>query len=156
MKTESIPMSQLAELLAVQLENGEAPLRVTGTSMHPTFRSGRDSVVLKKQDTPLRKRDVILYQRKSGQYVLHRIVAQKGDLLILSGDNQFEPEEVAPSQVIARVVAFWRKGKEYPVTHLGYRLWVWLWVLVFPIRRPFLRFRRWFGRFRRKIIRRNR
>lgn len=156
MRTESIPMAQLAELLAVQLENGEAPLLVTGSSMYPTFRSGRDTVILKKTDTLPRKGDVILYLRENGQYVLHRIVGRKKDLLILSGDNQFEPEDLKPSQVIARVVAFRRGGKEYPVTHLGYRLWVWIWVLVFPLRRPLLRLRRWLGRLRKRITRRRR
>lgn len=156
MKTETIPMAQLAELLAVQLESGEAPLRVTGSSMHPTFRSGRDSVILKKPDTPLRKGDVILYLRENGQYVLHRIVGMKNGLLILSGDNQFEPEELRPEQVIARVVAFRRNKREYRATHLGYRLWVWLWGLAFPVRRPLIGLRRWLGRLRRKIIRRKR
>lgn len=153
MKTETIPMAQLAELLAVQLENGEAPLRVTGSSMHPTFRHGRDTVILKKPDTPLCRGDVILYLRDNGRYVLHRIVKQKNDLLILSGDNQFEPEEVRPSQVIARVVAFRRDGKEYLVTHFGYCLWVWFWVLLFPLRKQLLRLRRWLGKLRRSYVR---
>lgn len=156
MKTESIPMAQLAELLAVQLESGEAPLRVTGNSMYPTFRHGLDTVILKRSDEPFRKGDVVLYLRDNGQYVLHRIVGEKKERLILSGDNQFEPEELRPNQVIARVAAFRRGRKEYRVTHLGYRLWVWLWVLVFPVRRPLLGFRRWLGRLRRNIIRRKR
>lgn len=153
MRVEAIPMEQLAQLLEVQLEQGVAPLRVTGCSMSPTLRGDRDTVYLKKVDSPLRKGDVILYRRESGQYVLHRIVRLRDDGLILSGDNQFEPEHLKPEQVIARVEAFQRKGKDYSATHLGYRLWVWLWVGLFPVRRPLIALRRRLGRVRRAFKR---
>ena len=140
-RTEAIPMEQLAQLLDVQLEQGEAPLRVTGTSMYPTFRNGVDTVFLRKPEGTLRKGDVLLYRRENGQYVLHRIVRLQGQTLILSGDNQHEPEYLKPSQVIARVERFRRGKREYTSTHLGYRAWVWLWVWLFPVRRPLLQVR---------------
>lgn len=153
MRTEVIPMEQLMQLLEVQLEQGIAPLRVVGCSMSPTFESNRDTVYLQKAQTLLRKGDVILYRRKSGQYVLHRIVQIRNDHLILSGDNQHEPEDVDPEQVIARVESFQRKGKNYSVTHPGYRLWVWLWVGLFPVRRPLIALRRRLGCLRRALKR---
>lgn len=153
MRTEAIPMEQLAQLLEVQLERGIAPLRVVGCSMSPTFESNRDTVYLQKAQTPLRKGDVILYRRKSGQYVLHRIVRIRNGGLILSGDNQYEPEAVDPQQVIARVEGFQRKGKDYPTTHLGYRSWVWLWVGLFSVRRPLIALRRCLGRLHRALKR---
>lgn len=153
MRVEAIPMEQLAQLLAVQLEQGVAPLRVTGNSMSPTLQGDRDTVYLQKVDSPLRKGDVILYRRESGQYVLHRIVRLQDGGLILSGDNQFEPEHLKPEQVIARVEGFQRKGKDYSVSHTGYRLWVWFWVGLFPVRRPLIALRRRLGRIRRALKR---
>lgn len=153
MKVETMPMEQLAQLLELQLENGEAPLRVTGSSMYPTFRSGRDTVFLRKPDAPLRKGDVILYRRQNGRYVLHRIVRIKDGVLICSGDNQFEPERVEPEQVIARVEAFQRGKRKYKASHFGYRIYVWFWIGVFPVRRPMLKFRRCLGKGRRKLSR---
>ena len=40
--------------------------------MLPMLREGKDSVVLSKISEPLRKYDVVLYQRRNGQYVLIR------------------------------------------------------------------------------------
>lgn len=154
MRTETIPMEQLSELLMVQLERGVAPLRVTGISMHPTFRNGKDTVFLQRPATALRRGDVILYRRENGQYVLHRIVRLKDGLLILSGDNQHEPEPVEQSQVIARVESFRRKGRVYAASHLGYRVWVWLWVALFPVRKPILTLRRGIGKIRRRLMKR--
>lgn len=154
MRIEAMPMEHLAQLLQVQLEQGVAPLRVVGTSMSPTFRSNKDTVYLKKVDSPLAKGDVILYLRENGQYVLHRIIAVKNDVLILCGDNQFAPERLKPSQVIARVEGFQRKGKDYSVSHPGYRFWVWLWVGLYPVRRPLILLRRCLGRIRRFFKRR--
>lgn len=153
MRTEAIPMEQLVGLINVQLEQGIAPLRVTGSSMHPTFRNGRDTVCLRKLEAELRRGDVILYRRENGQYVLHRIVRLRDGAFICSGDNQFEPERVGAEQVIARVEAFRRGKKEYSVTHLGYRAYVWLWVGIFPVRKPLLKLRRWLGKLRRKLAR---
>ena len=64
-----------------------------------------------------------------------------------------EPEIVKPEQVIARVEGFHRKGKDYSVTHKGYGLWTWIWVGLFPIRRPLIALRRRLGRIRRALKR---
>ena len=151
MHTVSLPMEQLAQLLAVQLENGQAPLRVTGSSMHPVLRDQKDTVYLQRPQNPLKKGDVILYRRENGAYVLHRIVACKGQVrYICSGDNQFVPEEVYGDQVLAVVEAICRKGRMFSVGHKGYRLFVWLWVFFFPVRRPILAVRRSLGKLRRR------
>lgn len=153
MRTETMPMEQLAQLLEVQLQEGVAPLRVTGVSMYPTFRNGRDTVYLCRTERPVRKGDVILYRRENGSYVLHRVVCLHQGVLTCAGDNQFEPESVRPEQVIAYMVSFCRDGREYEVNSLGYRLWVWLWVSTFPVHKPILKLRRWLGKQRAKVKR---
>ena len=45
-----------------------------GVSMLPFIREGKDSVVISPVTEGLKKYDVVLYKRDSGQYVLHRIV----------------------------------------------------------------------------------
>ena len=124
-----------------------------GTSMMPLLRENRDLMVIEKKGPErCKKYDAVLFKR-GDQYVLHRIVGVKRGELILSGDNQFEPESVKPEQVIARVEGFHRKGKDYSVTHMGYGLWVWLWVGLFPVRRPLIALRRRLGRIRRALKR---
>lgn len=156
MEQATLPMEELAPLLQLQLDNGgKAHLVVTGCSMHPTLRHRRDAVVLVPVTRPLKKADLILYRRASGQFVLHRIVTKpENGSFICSGDNQWEPEEVTQEQVIAVVETYIRKGKHLPVDQGFARFCVDVWVLMFPIRRPFLFLRRVvakiFRRFRRK------
>lgn len=151
MRVETVPMEQLAQLLAVQLDNGLAPLRVTGSSMHPTLRDRKDTVFLKAVCDPLRKGDLILYLRDNGSYILHRIVRIKRDgTLVCSGDNQYLPEAVETKQVLAVVESFRRGKKTVSSDDRLYRIYVWLWVSLFPVRRPILAVRRVLGALRRK------
>ena len=153
MQTVTIPMEQLAQLLQVQLaQGGRAELNVTGNSMKPMLHHRRDAVSLVPADGQLKKGDLILYRRENGKYVLHRIVRVRGELeFICSGDNQWEPETVFDQQVMAVVTGFRRDGKQYDVGHKGYRLYVWLWVGMFPVRRPIIALRRRLGRLRRAL-----
>ncbi len=141
MEVERLPMEQLMPLLQLQMEQGgSAWLTVTGSSMHPTFRHGRDRVELVQR--PPCKGDVALYRRENGVYVLHRILGAREENWLCAGDNQWETEEVSPSQVIACVQRFFRKGKTHPVTQAGYRLWTGLWIWLLPVRKPILKLRR--------------
>jgi len=147
-----VPMEQLMPVIRLQLETGgKAPLQVTGSSMHPTLRHRKDSVLLVPVVQPLKKGDIILYRRANGAYVLHRIVKRpKGEELVCSGDNQYAPETVAAEQVIAIVAELTRKGKRIPVSKNSYRLYVWLLTALFPVRRPVLALRRMLGKVRRR------
>ena len=52
----------------------------------------------------MKKRDIILYKRDSGQYVLHRIVKVKDNTFTLVGDNQHELEHgIRLDQILAIV-----------------------------------------------------
>ena len=150
MRTQAIPMEQLAQLLELQLAEGEAPLRVTGSSMHPTLRDRLDTVYLKQADGRVGKGDVILYRRENGSYILHRVVKCTAEGFLCAGDNQYQKEAVAPQQVLAVVTAFQRGAKWVDVSHRGYRLYVWLGIALFPLRRPWLALRRRLGALRRK------
>lgn len=153
MKITDIPMEELSDILQLQMSTGGvARLVVTGDSMYPTFRHKKDVVLLSKICRPLKKKDLILYKRESGQYILHRIVSKpKQDHFICCGDNQWEKEPVAATQVIAIVDSYIRNGKTYSIKYLPYRLWVSFWVATFPVRRPLIALRRWLGRIRRKF-----
>lgn len=148
MQLATIPMESLAEILQLQLDTGGiARLVVTGHSMYPTLRHRKDVVYLAPLNRTLKRGDLILYKRASGQYILHRIVSHPKDgKFICSGDNQWQKETVEEKQVVALVDGFVRGGKKYEMRNLGHRIWVGFWVLVFPIRRPILKLRRFLGR----------
>ena len=155
MHLTTIPMEELVKILTVQLENGgRARLIVTGNSMYPMLRHRRDAVWLVPLTRQPQKRDLILYQRESGQYVLHRIVTTVRDgAFCCSGDNQWELEPMQEKQIIALVEGFERKGKTYTGKELGYRLYVSAWVALLPVRRPLLALRRRISRLRNKLRR---
>lgn len=153
MELTTIPMEELAALLQTQLTHGgTANLVVTGNSMYPMLLHRRDSVTLATVPGQLRKGDLILYRRDNGTYVLHRIVTKpKSGAFFCAGDNQWIREPVCESQAIARVVEFTRKGKRYQVSELSHRIYIWVWNVMFPMRRPLIRLRRSIGRLRKKL-----
>lgn len=62
--------------------------RNVGVSMLPMLKQGRDLFILKKKtDQRCKKYDVVLYYRKPGQYVLHRIVEVHEKEYVVLGDN---------------------------------------------------------------------
>lgn len=137
-KTVILPTEQIMEMVRLQLqEKNCASLNVTGTSMRPMLRHLQDRVLLKKPEK-LKKGDIILYQRENGKYILHRIIYKEKDGYICCGDNQWEREQIRDSWVIAVVTDFYKKEKRYSVCHKGYRLYAWLWRILFPVRRPIL------------------
>lgn len=84
-----------------------------GTSMMPMIRERIDTVKLVKPKGSLRKYDVILYQRKDGTYVLHRIIGVKKDSYVLCGDNQFIKEFGVTDDMIIGVVDGFYRGENY-------------------------------------------
>ena len=143
-------MQELVPLIEeVVREGGEFRLFPRGTSMLPLLREGRDSVVLVAPGT-LEKRDICLYRRENGAYVLHRLIKwdQEGRP-VFCGDNQTALEYgVARDSVVAVVHACYRDDKRREVTDLRYRLYAFF-HCVMPLRR--LRFlpRRTWGAIRR-------
>ena len=150
------PMESIVPLIRLQLENGgRSHLVVTGVSMHPTLRHGRDRVELIPPPAKLKRGDLVLYRRSNGRYILHRIVSKpKNGAFTCSGDNQWQPETVQADQVIALVDTHIRGKKRIPVNRWYCRLYVQLVVLFFPVRRPFLALRRLFGRLRKRLSKR--
>lgn len=122
---------QLDQLMPLFRERLAAGQRVTfsprGSSMLPMLRQGIDTVTLSPLPEKLKKYDLPLYQRKNGQYVLHRIV-EAGQTYTCIGDNQFVYEPgLTPEQMIAVVSSFTRAGRVYAVTDWRYRLYCRLW-----------------------------
>ena len=115
----------IREVLA---SGGEFRLYPHGSSMLPLLRQGRDSVSLRRVDSPIRRGDILFYQRPDGSFVLHRVRAVAPDGLTLIGDNQTRPEYgVSPDWVIGRVTRIFRDDKEVICDGRGYRWYLRLW-----------------------------
>ena len=110
----NLPMSEMVGLIEEVISgDGEFRLYPRGTSMLPLIRQGKDSVILVKPGL-LSIGDIVLYRRKNGQFVLHRIIKIKGDNLYLCGDNQSEIETgITTNDVIAKVKAVYIDETRY-------------------------------------------
>ena len=127
-------VSRLMPLLEQQLE---VAIPVTGNSMYPLWKHSRDTVVLTRCDPyTLKKGDVVLYCRASGQAVLHRIIKVHRDSYDLCGDAQVELEwDIPKSSVLAVMCRYSRKGREYSTAQFIYRVYSALWIRLRPLRR---------------------
>ena len=105
------PEAAMERIVGLLAYGEQVPLVITGNSMYPFLRHGRDTVYLQKVQRPLKKGDMVLYRRKNGQYILHRILLA-GDTLTLVGDNQTTAEpDIQKEQVLAVVSAVRRQDK---------------------------------------------
>ena len=109
---KSVDTAQLLESYRELLKAADnLPLRVSGNSMAPFLEHGRDTVYLSRVSRPLKVGDIVLYQRKNGAYVLHRICRLEGDAYCMVGDAQTMLEHgIQREQVFALVRWAQRKG----------------------------------------------
>ena len=114
-----------------------------GDSMRPLIRQDRDLLIIEKPKGRLKKYDVPLYRRDSGQYVLHRILKVRDSDYVICGDNRYCKEYgITDRHIIGVLTAVVCNGREMPITDLRYRMYVHLWCDLFPIRAFILKARR--------------
>ena len=117
-------------------EGKEASIIVTGSSMNPFLIHQRDTVFFRRPDRPLRRGDIVFYQRDNGQYVLHRIVRVRGDMFDIIGDAQTEIERgVRREQIFALVTKVKRKGKMILPGDFWWVFFERVWLRMIPLRR---------------------
>jgi hypothetical protein len=113
-------------------------LHPEGYSMYPLFVPGRDEAVIAPvAGRRLRRGDVVLYRRRDGILVLHRICRVTAQGVYLVGDNQTQVEgPLAPDQIKGILVAFVRRGKRIACTQPVYVAASFVWLFLRPVRRP--------------------
>lgn len=135
---EKMPLSSLLPLMKEVLNRGgEFELHPCGESMRPTIKEGRDTVFLSSLTCAPTRDDLLLYQRDTGAFVLHRVVRVAEDgTLFMRGDNQYFIERgIRPDQVIAIVKRYYRGKREIKTDSLRARLYVRRRHFTYPFRR---------------------
>ena len=105
-------------------QNGYHLSTIVGDSMMPLLRNRRDMVKVVAPPERLKKYDLPLYKRPSGEYVLHRVVKVKKNHYIICGDNRFWREKVPFEWIVGIVDSVFRDETEIPVTDPGYVAYV--------------------------------
>ena len=118
-------------------QNGKLIYTNKGDSMMPLIKQDRDLLIIKPVQGRLKKYDVPLYKRDTGQYVLHRILKVRRDDYVICGDNRWSKEYgITDRHIIGVLTAVIRKGKEVSVNDWKYRAYVHLWCDLFLVRAP--------------------
>lgn len=105
-------------------KNGYHLATISGDSMMPLLRNRRDMVKIVPAQGILKKYDLPLYKRPTGEYVLHRIVKVKKDHYVICGDNRFLREKVPFDWIVGVTESIFRDELEVPVDNLEYVAYV--------------------------------
>ena len=141
MKRKMLPPEILLEeyrrILAEEPQVEALPLIVSGSSMTPFLVPGRDTVYLSRLERPVQRGDILLYQRDSGQYVLHRVwKVEKDGSFTMVGDAQTELEPgIREEQIIAIVTLVIRKEKNIVPGDFWWEFFEKIWIRMVPLRR---------------------
>ncbi len=136
-------------------ERGSLTCRMTGVSMLPLFREGRDVFTVRRKEPSERCRpgDVVLYRRPPGHYVLHRVIRVRDTDYVILGDNCVLRESgIRDGDILGIMTGFIRKGKTHTVREIPYRLYSLLMVRMGWLRVFLKRCRLLAGRIVKKVI----
>ncbi|MBQ6153626.1 MAG: S24/S26 family peptidase [Ruminococcus sp.] len=102
-------------------QRGELIYTNVGDSMYPLIQP-RDLLVIKRCDGHLKRLDIPLYKRDSGQYVLHRIVKVRSGEYVMCGDNRVALEYgITDRHILGVLTAVIRNGETISVNSFSKR-----------------------------------
>ena len=131
-------MNTLREIVE---EGHEVSLLIAGNSMNPFLADGRDVLLIQKPEGPPGKGDMVFYQRRNGQFVMHRIcqVARGKDaepVYYMIGDAQQEIEgPIAGNMIFGHITRVCRKGKWIGKGNFWWEFFKHIWIHMIPFRR---------------------
>lgn len=103
---------EYVSVLKEMVEQGhEVSMTIAGTSMEPFLVHNRDRIYFQKPEEPIKKGDMVFFQRKTGEYVMHRVIKVRNHQYYLAGDHQtFLEGPIDRGQIFAKVVSVERDG----------------------------------------------
>lgn len=132
-----IQTKEYIDMLKQMTEEGnEVSMLISGNSMSPFLIHGRDWILFRKPERKLHQGDMVFYQRKTGQYVMHRIVKKRPEGFYLAGDAQDQMEgPILEEQIFARIIKVKRKGKWIGPGNFWWEFFAHIWIHILPVRR---------------------
>ena len=101
----------MCTLEGIVAKGGSMSFIPAGKSMLPTIRDKKDLVTISPAND-IKKYDIVLYRRKNGKYVLHRVVKiLNNNSYMMCGDSQFLLEYPVERQYIIGKVSKIKRGK---------------------------------------------
>lgn len=117
-------------------EGKDVNLIISGSSMAPFLVHHRDTIIFGLPQRPLRRGDMVFYQRDDGHFVMHRIFKVHDNLYDIVGDAQTEIEhDVRRDQIFAIVKKVQRKGRWIEPGDFWWEFFEKVWIRMIPLRR---------------------
>lgn len=92
-------------------EKGIYAGKTVGNSMNPMLVEGRDTVLIKKPEFPLKKYDIPVYRRLD-HYTMHRIIKVTKQGYVINGDNRPDLErDITDKDIVGVLAAFYHNGE---------------------------------------------
>ncbi len=132
MNSIEVKTEEIFKVMQIAFENNQSfILKIRGTSMFPLLHNQKDLVRLNPITSDLKKKDIVLYRRNDGAYVLHRIIKISNGIYSMAGDNQRIIETpIYREQILAIVTHLIKNNKEIDVKkNKKYRFYTWFWCL---------------------------
>lgn len=132
-------MNKTLKFEDILLFDGSLLYTAVGTSMLPLVKEHHDLVTIVKNTTRLKKRDVALFKRDDGKYVLHRVMKVTKEGYVMCGDHQWIKEKgVREDQVLGYLTQVDKGDKVITIEDKKYKRYVRLWCNFFYIRASIL------------------
>lgn len=129
--------AEFAEIIEDTIKaGGSVPLVVTGHSMNPFLKDGKNTVWLKAcEEVDFKRGKILLFRRTDGKIVLHRVrkVLSDGEL-VMNGDAQYWCENIKKEQAVAVVTYIEKNSKKKSCNSLVYKAVIEVWQLLKPLR----------------------
>ena len=127
---------EYVSVLKELVEEGKVvSMLIAGNSMSPFLYHQRDYIYFKKPDQKLKRGDMVFYQRKNGQYIMHRIYKIRGEDYYMVGDAQQVIEgPLKREQIFAVVIKVKRKEKRIEPGDFWWKFFEKVWIRVVPMR----------------------
>ena len=121
-------------------EGREVSMLIAGSSMSPFLIHERDMIYFKKPDRELKKGDMVFFQRRSGQFIMHRIWKVRPEGYYIVGDAQTQIEgPVERDQIFALITKVRRKGKWLEPGDFWWEFFEHVWLHMIPFRHVLMR-----------------
>jgi signal peptidase I len=117
-------------------QGGKARITVTGMSMYPFLRQYIDSVELSPTCfNSIRRGDIVMINRDSGYYVMHRVLKKENNHFYIVGDaQQWIEGPLRPDQLVAIITTVWRGNKLISCSKVWWQLLSCIWIYLLPVR----------------------
>ena len=121
------------------LENNQSVrIKVSGTSMRPFLKDQITHVMISPITAPLKKHQILLYETKESNLILHRLI-KVNKSLILCGDALLNNEVVPQKAILGVVTRIEHNDKQINIDSKIYHFKVTLWIILKPIRKYLLK-----------------